>query len=163
MHPITGPQGTLQRDPRGAWYKYRKSYRQRKPYNLPLPFVSQGSRILKATEGFHDTVVFGAGYTPSWCRAGFPNEESADGTSQFLSAISGTQSAARERFNSKLRDTAEIGAAVAQYGQSVDMISNRALQIYRFTKALRRFDFPGAARELIARYTGKTELTIVAL
>jgi len=157
MHPITGPQDTRQRDPRGAWYRYRRSYRQRKPYNLPLPFVSQGGRTLKATNavGVYDTTAYGATCNPAWCRAGFPNAEGSDGTRQFLSAISSTRSIARERFNSKLRDTAEIGAAVAQYGQSVDMIANRALQIYRFTKALRRFDFPGAARELNHAVYGK--------
>lgn len=155
MIPITGPHGHLRsgRD----WYTYRSSYRQRKPYNLPLPFDSKGYRTLKASnaEDFHDTIIFGAGYSPAWTRAGFPGEERGDGTYQFSSAISDTQSIARERFNSRLRDTAEMGAALAQYRQAADMVSNRALQLYRFTRALRRFDFPSAARELNRIVYGK--------
>lgn len=155
MIPVTGPHDRLQKG--RDWYKYRRSYRQRKPYNLPLPFDSYGYRTLKASEDFHDTIIFGAGYYPAWCRAGFPSDGESDGAKQFLSAISDTQSIARERFNSKLRDTAEMGAALAQYGLAVDMVSNRALQLYRFAKALRRFDFPSAGRELNRIVYGKDE------
>lgn len=153
MIPITGPHDRLQSG--HDWYKYRRSYRQRKPYNLPLPFDSKGYRTLKATKDFHDTVIFGAGYYPTWCRAGFPGDGESDGAKQFTSAISNTQSIARERFNSKLRDTAEMGAALAEFSQAASMVSSRALQLYRFTKALRRFDFPSAGRELNRAVYGK--------
>jgi len=156
MNPITGPHDQLLGDGRN-WYKYRRSYRQRKPYNLPLPFDSYGGRTLRADNavGFYDTTAWGATCNPAWCRAGFPNAEGSDGTKQFLSAISDTQSIARERFNSRLRDTAEMGAALAQFDQAADMVSNRALQLFRFARALRRFDFPSAGRELNRVVYGK--------
>lgn len=81
-------------------------------------------------------------------QAGFPNGETAEGTREFLRAISDTESTARERFNSKLRDQAEVGATLAEARQSVDMIQKRSQQMFRFTRALRRFDFVRAGQIL---------------
>lgn len=158
MHPITGPAITSLTNQRGTFYKYRESYRQAKPYDLALPFRSQGARILQErgkTEGFWNAVGIGITCNPAWAMAGFPNHESSDGTKQFLALIESVRSIARERFNSKLRDQAEIGAALAQYQQSIDMIGNRAMQLYRFAKAMRRFDFVRAGRELNQAVYGK--------
>lgn len=150
MTPITGPFDRLQSDQKGTFYKYRRSYRQKKPYNLPLPFDSYGGKTLKASnaDDWYGTTAWGATCNPAWMRAGFPNGEGAEGTKQFLQLIQSTQSTCRERFNSKLRSSAEMGAALYEARKSVDMITNRAGQLLRFARALRRFDFVGAGREI---------------
>lgn len=147
MTPITGPFDRLISDPNGKSYKYQRWYRQKKPYGLPLPFISHGRRILKEVDAELST-GYGATCNPAWMLAGFPNGETADGTKQFLRAISDTESIARERFNSKLRSQAELGAALGEARQSIDMISKRSQQLFQFTRALRRFDFVQAGRIL---------------
>lgn len=150
MTPITGPYDRVINGQNGKSYKYRRSYRQRKPYGLPLPFDSHGRNILKKSNasGFYDTTALGATCNPAWMQAGFPNGETAEGTKEFLRAISITESTARERFNSKLRDQAEIGASLAQAKQSVDMIQKRSQEIFHFARALKRFDFVRAGQLL---------------
>lgn len=53
-----------------------------------------------------------------------------------------------ERFKSRLSDRASLGVTIAEFGQSLDMIANRAIQLRKFCLRLHRFDFRGAAREL---------------
>lgn len=65
------------------------------------------------------------------------------------------QSICRERLNEKLRDKAAIGVALAESRSAVDMISKRSLQLYDFTRKLRRFDFKGAGRALGVSVYGK--------
>lgn len=60
-----------------------------------------------------------------------------------------SQNQARERFKSELGDTASWGAAIAaEWRGSTEMIGKRALQLYRFTSALRKGRFRAAATAL---------------
>jgi hypothetical protein len=52
------------------------------------------------------------------------------------------------KFVAQLGDASQWGVNFAEFSQSMQMINNRALQLYRFARKLNRFDFPGAANEL---------------
>jgi len=154
MIPITGPfekvEDTSSPSP-GAVFKYRKWYRQKRPYNLPLAFTSYGYKTISGTNLQDWYGSPGWGYNPSWMYAGFNGQA----TWFFTGPVENCGSQCRERFNSKLRDVSEMGAALGELKKSVSMISDRAGQLFRFTRKLRRFDFLGAARELNVAIYGK--------
>jgi len=111
--------------------------RQRRPYNLPLPFDYRRREVMRfyRVSSAYDYV------TVSNC----PGYQTMD-PSSFQPAI---YNKAHGRFVSKLKpDTAGLGINLVQRRQAIDMIANRALQLGRFAKQLKRFNFRGAAREL---------------
>ena len=55
---------------------------------------------------------------------------------------------AYERLRDKIRSDAGLGVTLAEYRQSLAMIEQRSLQLWRFARKLNRFDFPGAFAEL---------------
>lgn len=148
MIPITGPleksEGNSGPFP-GSYVRYRKWYRQKRPYNLPLPFISEGFKTVSGNnlEDWYGSP--GWSYNPYWMYAGF---KGISGLSPLDSLVEDVASAARENFNSKLRAKAEIGAALAEARSSIDMIAKRTGQIVRFARALRRRDFVGAGHAL---------------
>lgn len=54
----------------------------------------------------------------------------------------------REKFLSEISDSAELGTALAEIGDSYSMIARRAISLRRAFNALRRFDLPRVAKEL---------------
>jgi len=55
---------------------------------------------------------------------------------------------ARERFNSAIGSNSSLGVTFAEWKQSLDMITRRGMQLYQFTRALRKGRFGDAADAL---------------
>lgn len=114
-----------------TWFRVWE--RQPRPYERPLPFH------------FYRTVGAGAG-------SSYANDyvtQYAWGNSPFAGdPIQEAINIALERLDDLLGDKASLGATVAEYQSSFDMISERALQLYHAVKRARRGDIRGAARGL---------------
>lgn len=89
-------------------------YRQRRPYNLRLPYLLQ-VYVCNKNNGYFST-------TPP---TSYPSRAAAVNKSY-------------ERFIGKLGDRAENAVNVIQFKQSLSLIEKRGMQLYRFTRALRR-------------------------
>jgi hypothetical protein len=112
-------------------------YRQKKPFDRVLPY---------------DKVEIVKAYTSP----GVPLDTHYASTylsySELLFEAAGSENPlldlAYERLKDKVSNTASVGVSLAEAGQSIKMIENRALQLARFARKLRRGDPIGAAKEL---------------
>lgn len=114
-------------------YEYRSWSRQKRPYTLPLPYIS----LKKYVDEFY--APGSEGYIPSAAGVG------SDAPSAHLTRA---RNAAYKQFISKCGDTASLGVSLAEANQSVNMISARAKQLYDFGRALRKGEFERAAKIL---------------
>ena len=147
MNPVTGPfiwTETVLGLPTAAGFRpdkirrRRVSYRQRRPYNLPLAFTYEHEEVLTSSCINDDTW-----YTlPSGDHGIFYGADvSTLGPNAYNKAY--------ERFKSiSIPASAGWGVNISQKQQALDMIQKRALQILRFSKAVRKRDFTEAARLL---------------
>ncbi len=149
MQPVTGPFTTFVSQnspptPSGTvaiWYQRQtSSYRQRKPYNLPLDYFMEqwqlsnwsssdpSIRFAVTATDVNDNGYWGKDLNPasvdSYNRA----------FAKFLNALKPAQ--------------AEMGAVVGERHQSLQMIASRASQLTRFAINLKRFRFGDAAAAL---------------
>lgn len=138
LRTITGLGPTTQGGFKPQWLEMNRTWRrQRRPYNLPLTFDYRRKEVLahyKQNSGYdYVTVANCPGYYTLTPTQFFPN----------------TYNKAYGRFVSKLKpDTAGLGINLVQRKQAIVMIANRALQLGRFVKQLKRFNFRRAASEL---------------
>lgn len=112
---------------------FRSWERQPSPYERPLPFH------------FYKTVGAGAG---SNYANDYVTQYVLGNTSFAGDPIQQAINSALERFDDLLGDKASLGATVAEYQDALDMISDRALQLYHAVKRAKRGDLLGAARGL---------------
>lgn len=144
--PITGPFTEVVNGERRVttlgfihyWSQRSRTWRrQRKPYNLPLAYTLQHRRILTHLSN----PVFAY--------------------SQYSDLISGSDSISRDvaynkaydRFRAKVvNDNAQLGESLGERKKAVSMISDRALQLARFAKEMKRFRFQAAAEILGMQY-----------
>nr|UUW21418.1 MAG: maturation protein [Sanya fiers-like virus 52] len=59
-----------------------------------------------------------------------------------------------DKAKSKMSDRAEMGVALLELTKSLDMVEKRALQLYRFTRAIKRMEFRNAAYYLGYTFDG---------
>jgi len=129
--PIVGPTAsTINLDP--LYWRYRQQWKQKMPIDRPLAYNSTLSKsVLRAIWGS------GPGLTASSATAGFWQPSAA--------AKNAANSAAYERLKDQISDRASLGAGLAELGQSTGMIAERATQLYRGVRAIRKLDFQKAA------------------
>lgn len=143
--PITGPfskaqvftklQGWSNKPVDARWYK-RDWYRQRRPYNLPLPFTYQSGDVLSITDpyGFDWGRTYYNGDIAFW-----PTIDT--GNAAYIKAY--------QRFVNELKpDTAGLAINLVQRQQAIEMIATRSMQIYKFASKLKKGDLQGARRAL---------------
>lgn len=129
--PVTGPFNTNLSTP--ALYRYATGYKQARPIDRPLPF-----QLVLGKE----TAVVGGGWA---------YDAGAQTTAYFVQRdwqLASATNIAYDRLKGSIGSAASLGAALAEYSQSAQMIIARASQMLTFIRRLRRLDFSGAAAEL---------------
>lgn len=123
--PITGPFVWTAAGP--GWEMRKERYRQRRPYNLNLPYEASA-------------------YTA-------PHSNTLWRWKAFTSSVSTDRAYAQayERLVGKLGDSASLGVTLAQWKQANSMMGARAQQLLAFTLALKRGDAKGIVRALGVR------------
>lgn len=152
--PVTGPFNKSQRIPDDAPYHLvssRDIYRQKRPYNLPLPYDVSLIRtdVRQYTKGVNTSgrVYYSAGSNFNSLYLPFKLNHTG-GTSdidKFFLIRDLAMNKALNAFNGMKGDKAAIGVALAEVHQSIGMITKRATQVGRFINALRKFRFGEAA------------------
>lgn len=106
---------------------------QPRPYVNPLPFFY----LKRVGIGAH------ASYSNAYC------EQYALGNSTFDGdPMAEATNLALDRLRDKLGDQAQLAASIAEYRESFDMIADRAVQLYRVVKHVRKGNFSQAERIL---------------
>jgi len=147
--PILGPTtSSIVRniDGTGSLLKTKYRYKQSKPYNLPAPYEYIFATTTRAY--FKPGAISSYGGFANANTGKNPTGRYAFMQSELPSEQNLVLNQARERFKGNLSSSASWLVSLAERKQSVEMIGARAGQIYRFTRALRRFDFHTAAKEL---------------
>lgn len=135
--PVTGPTVTEVMD--NTHYSYRKTYRQAKPIDRPLPYVARRGVISSKTgDGPSPDVVATYGL---W-HTSIPQD------------WEWAWNVCYEKLKGKISDRASMGVTLAEIGQSIEMIERRAVDTYRIVRKLVRFDFLGAAEALNNAFKG---------
>lgn len=130
--------GTL----RTIYTKTRSGARQKKPYNLPLPTSMIEAR---ARDSVYDT------RRPSsfefLSSASYQSAMSID-TQPGKDTYREVYNKAYARLVDQLNGDAAFGINLVQRKEAMSLVANRALQLYNFTRHLRRFEFAKAADDL---------------
>jgi len=113
------------------YYWRRKWYRQKKPWNLPLEYEFDHNSVNSSVDGDNPALIQDC-----------PSQSDADASLNYA------YNKAYNKFIDKIGTSAEIGASLAEARQALSMMEARVVQLYRFTKKLRRLDLVGAQREL---------------
>jgi len=134
--PISGPyyaEYGSKTDSAGSYRIQRTRYRQRRPYDKPAPYRYIKTVTLNAlsTDGaFHGSANAWTGKSP-WQSYAYPcNKDTPE--------VAAALSIARGRFVSKLGDPSGWAVTLAQRAQAMNMITARAIQLYRFAVLLRQ-------------------------
>lgn len=131
---ITGPFSRSRSYSTGStqwWTKYQWWYRQSAPYKEPLAFKMNYNRFLWALNPGLE-----AGSTPQAYSAG---------TSP---AYANAYNKAYAKFKDKVSEAASMAVNVAERKEAMDMMTKRVMQVYRFARAIGRYDFAGAGSVL---------------
>lgn len=115
----------------------RTGYRQKKPYNLNLP-------------AYHLSQIAREGPADSRSPSAPPSVQSYGNLIWWdnAAARADAYNQAYARLVGAMGENAGMAINLAQHKQSMSMISTRALQLYNFTRHLRRFEFSRAADDL---------------
>jgi len=160
MLPISGPLTTnIVQDTIGAGClrMTRSTYKQKRPYDRPLPYSYNLSRCLSASDSLPSgPQPISAGHqsrlSPNWSWLDTkPYEINRGYTSYFDSTYVQTcLGKCRSKYRDKLMGGVEaaLGASLAERKQAMDMMTARLSQIYRFTRAVSKFQWTKAAEEL---------------
>ncbi len=154
--PVTGPISTSYQTPWVGNYrrrdKTRSAYRQRRPYNLPLPFELEDRWITPgaqwASNGAINYSADASNSTGVNFSADFNSIAFNLASSSVASSLVRARTYARIRLNGKIKDSASLALMYAERRQSMDMLAARLRQMYYFAKELRRFNFRGALTTL---------------
>lgn len=139
--PIYGPATrtiTMKGPPTSTGYKpdhiqiVRRRYNQTKPYNLPLGYTLDSKRIVSFSDT--DTTVYKS-VADVWY--GIPQD-----------LVDNTYNKCYAKFVDKIHNTAEMATNLAEHKQANAMITTRVVQLAKFARALRKFQFGDAAKAL---------------
>lgn len=137
MLPVTGPftktTGTL-----SSLVAYRRSvsYRQKPPYDIPLPYTLDWRVITVDTQSTKINV-----------------SHAGNGTTGMGSiAIQDAQVKAWRLFISRMGESADIGTALAESGEAVEMITRRASQLVKVFRSLKDGNIVRAYDELFVDF-----------
>lgn len=113
-----------------VYYRQTIWYRQRKPYDLPLTYSLDQRKLIYM-------------YTP------VPNHRDQESAPTYRTdLLANATNKAYAKLVDSIGDASLWAVNVAEYKQSLDLIESTAITLWRFCKALHRFDFPEAARIL---------------
>lgn len=160
MQPTSGPFTTnIVSDVIGAGNlrMTRKVYKQKRPYDLPLPYAYNLSRCLSAssslpsgprplTRGEQSSLDANSGWFDTK-----PYELGRGYTSYFNNTyVQPCLSKCRAKYRDKIMGGVEaaLGASLAERKQAMDMMTARLSQLSRFTRAVSKFRWTKAAEEL---------------
>lgn len=107
-------------------------YRQAKPYTLPLPYYDY--QVTSAVVAVN-AAKFGGNYGAE--NGVIPSQLYAIETER-------ARNAAYEKMKDKLYSTASVGASLAEYRQSLQMVTNRSEQLLTLAFRIAKRDFKGA-------------------
>ena len=113
-------------------------YRQKKPYDLPLSYTFYQRRVLNYHKTVHGDPDFNYTETVSVCPSS-------------VGPVTDLYNRVYNQFKEAVSERVELGVALAEGKQAMEMIEKRLLQIVRFTNALRKGRFGVAAREINVR------------
>lgn len=131
--PVTGPHTKVVDIPKVRWLRHNW-YRQKKPYDRPLPRTKHEAFMFSASRDTSAAIASHYGNLAEWVtRADLYQSAYAQ---------------AYERLVGKLGDPASLGVTLGQWKQANDMIAKRASQLSRFTVALARRTPVGVAASL---------------
>lgn len=126
MNPVTGP--VLKVISRPDFYSEAECYKQARPYNLPLPYRFRSTRRVR------DDINPGTRYLDSSLRN--------------VPAVSDAASVAYDRFKNGISSSAQLGATMAEFSKSFNMIETRAFQLVRVFRSLRHGNIGAALYHL---------------
>lgn len=107
-------------------------YRQAKPYTLPLPYYDyQVTSTIVAV----NAAKFGGNYGA---------ENGVVPSQLYLTETERARNKAYENMKDKLYSTASVGASLAEYRQSLQMVTNRSEQLLNLAFRIAKRDFRGA-------------------
>jgi hypothetical protein len=142
--PITGPYTDTNYSYNGPgnpnFEVYREWYRQRKPFNLPLAYTYRKRHM---TERSHQKTVGCGDMSPTTWQEADINDlpVSVDENSAIYNEV-------YKRFKNALGDQVQLGVALAEGREAMNMMSNRLFQVARFTHQFARGRFGEAATTL---------------
>ncbi len=130
----------------GSAYKYVYRSRQARPYNVATTYKKRHGYTIAANSqgGYPLGHLADMGAVKGWWSWG-PDVAEA----KFASELAVSRNSAYDNFAEKAKGAAAMAAVnVAEFNQALGMITNRAGQLLKFCRALRRFDLKGAASVL---------------
>lgn len=138
--------------PKAFMYTTKTRYRQKKPYNLNLPYNYWRAEVLSYKVGTAATNYVTMDVESAYAGQGpFIHNNTFTNNTTFTKAqrlVSDVTYKARERFIGAMKGSAGIGVGLVESKRSMDMIKKRALQLFRFSRALRRGRISDAAKIL---------------
>jgi hypothetical protein len=122
----------------------RTRYKQKRPYNLVLPAHYLSLAVVEATD------------------TRYPGAPGADVNTVGIGTTSSVENAAAynkayARLKERLGNTSGMGITLAQYRQSMDMVTNRALQLGTFFNHLRKLRLGAASNVLKSAASGHSK------
>lgn len=158
MGPITGVfSQTWNSNPEGPNAVIRNFgvkhwYRQRKPYNLPLPYDSYRGNVdvrFVPRDELTAPSSWDKAFIATWLPFVSPHFSSGDPMVSFVSGLRDDAiNKALVRFNAKRGERASLGVAAAEITQVTSMIERRARQTLSVVNSLRKMRLGEAARQL---------------
>lgn len=146
LRPAVWP-GTLQANSTyDSFERLRDRYRQKRPYNRPLPFWYRESKVTRFSTLPHYDATNSTGDTTAKTRPFGIND------SAVLNTLLQARQDAVKRFNGELKEAASWMVSLAERRQAIAMMESRLTQMLRFTRNLRRGRFGDAARDLISKH-----------
>lgn len=140
--PVTGPIHTTESQlVGGTWctvWNDRSVYRQKRPYTLSLPYFA---RFNTSTSNAMDTLHNS--------RVGTPDAKGVDATGGDTVHANIARNRALDSLRNSISGTVGLGIDLAQYGQAVDMVGGRLLQMRDFARNLRKGNLPAAWNDLV--------------
>lgn len=137
---------TNNRDGSGSFYECVVGTRQAKPYNKPAAYSVDRISTTYARL-FGDTTTHGGMANAGTYKGDYLVNPTCS-MSCISNEITWAINFAREELIKQLNEEAMIAVNIAERQQSINMMTNRVMQIYRFTSSLRRGDIRGAAAAL---------------
>lgn len=124
--PVTGPISSSVSTP--TKYKYQQKWRQVKPIDRPLAYYVEGS----------DQTAVLVGIQPETAGQAF------GGTPNGWASYTNLQNVSYDRLKSMISDSASWAVNLAEYRQSVAMMTQRLGSLIQFSRLIRKRDFSGA-------------------
>lgn len=139
--PITGPTTVIQAnglDGPGSLYIKRLRYKQKKPYDLPAPYLFDRVKTLNAVSTGMFGGTYGALANASTSKAPAPSGLGPAYYSHFATEVAWSKNFARAKFVEECGEIALMAVNWAERKQAYESIADIATRLYRATVFLKR-------------------------